>query len=994
VQEIRAPLPSLSWQRRLELFQPGQKRSYPLSLKADQFLYLVVEQSGVDIVATVRDPAGHLLLRVDSPNGAWGPEDLFLVSSTTGRYDLTVESFEGSGPGGRIALRIAALRPATAEDRRRAAAAHAYSQGRHLEGVLSGAPQAAASYREAAGLWKDLGETLREAWALYRLGLLDCAEPARRRNGAETLSHALDLFRRAGEERQQALGLADLGKVWLQLGEIENAALCFEQATVIWEKRGEANEQAGRMNDLAIAREHQGRFHAAIDLYSRAAEIWQRLGESSYLAMTRTNLGALYASLGESRLALDQYHRALALSDRQPNPARAVTLNKLGDVLLRVEGSKAALEQFREALELRRRQQDFRGQAVTLNSIGQAYLEAKRPRQALRVFEAAVDIFRRQSEALSVAVVLNNQGLAYEQLDQPGRARDLYQQALSLAAGEGPHLAAKETSLFGLARVSRKEEKLGEAESFIEQALALGETIRSQVWRPDLRASYQSARQEQYAFLIDLLAERHQREPHRGHDARAFAVAESARARSLLDLLSMARRKPQPEELQRLDELSRKINDRHRESLATASKRIDDTSEDSLTSLIETLRQKEAEVEGPRLALRPVPSTLSLRQVQTGMLDEGTLFLEYFLGEKRSFLFAVTPSTARFVATLPGRKTIEDAARRTYLRMTESHRQTGDVAVRQAAAQLSRMILTPVADLLERKRLVVVAPGALQLVPFGALPYPTVESAEGRPLVMDHELVSLPSASVLAALRSHLAGRKPAPGLLAILADPVTGPADERLPALHRVGGPGPATGGPALSPARLRYAREEAETILSLTGGEPTLSAFGFAADRNLVQSGQLRSYRILHFATHGLFNNLYPELSALALSAFDSSGHPVDGHLRAYEVPSLDLHADLVVLSACRTALSEEGSEGLAGLTNGFLHAGVPRLVVSLWDVDDHATSELMKRFYTALLRGKLSPAQALRQAQLSLLQEKRWRAPYHWAGFILHGEWRSSR
>ncbi|HSS75487.1 MAG TPA: CHAT domain-containing protein, partial [Thermoanaerobaculia bacterium] len=141
-----------------------------------------------------------------------------------------------------------------------------------------------------------------------------------------------------------------------------------------------------------------------------------------------------------------------------------------------------------------------------------------------------------------------------------------------------------------------------------------------------------------------------------------------------------------------------------------------------------------------------------------------------------------------------------------------------------------------------------------------------------------------------------------------------------------------------------------------------------------------------------HGLVNDLYPELSALSLSTFDASGRPADGQLRAYEVSNLRLNADLVVLSACRTALGEEvGGEGLVGLTQGFLHAGAARLVVSLWDVSDLATSELMKHFYLALLHEKLSPAQALRKAQIALRQQDRWHAPYYWAGFVLQGEWK---
>jgi len=959
-----------------------------LTLQAGQYLHLVVEQFGLDVVATLRDAAGHLLLRVDSPNGGSGPEELFLVAGTTGRYALAVEPLEGSAGGGRFAVRVQTLRRATPEDRQRAAAAAAFSRARLLEREHPGTLEAAAGYREAGRLWNELGEEAREAWALYRLARLYGEDPVHRREGAGILSRALDLFGRTGEVRQRAIGLSHLGDAWSQLGEIDKAGRSFEQAVALWEKLGNVEERTARLNDLANVRVRQGRIHAAIDLYVRAVEVWQRLGAWKSLATTRTNLGLLYASLGESRLALDQYRHALALLERQPAPAlRAVILNKLGDVLLRVEGPEPALERFLEALELRRRERDLRGQAVTLNSIGRAHLEANRPQKALRAFEAAAEIFQREGEGQSVTVVLNNLGLAYEKLEEPGRARELYRQALGRVAAESPYPQAEETSRFGLARVARMEGKLAEAERWMAQTLDVVEAFRGQVWRPDLRSSYHAERQEQYAFLIDLLAERHQREPGRGHDAAAFAIAERARARSLLDLLSAARHSPRPEELRRFDELSRRINDRHREMQAVSSQKIaDDGLEAELTGLLENLRQAEAAVDGPRLAPRAVPPTLSLDQVRTRLLDEETLLLEYFLGEERSFLWAVTPSTVRFVATLPGRETIEEAARRAGARMAESHHQTSEVAARQAAARLSRMILGPVADLLSHRRLVVVAPGALQTVPFAALPHPG--APDERPLIADHEIVSLPSASVLGALRAQLAGRKPPAGLLAVVADPVLGPDDERFRARRpflAVAGRGPAL-------SRLPYTGREAATILSLAGTEPVLAASGFAASRELVQSGRLRGFRILHFATHGLFNDLHPELSALALAAFDPSGRPVDGQLRAYEVSSLDLRADLVVLSACRTALGQDvNGEGLVGMTQGFLHAGAPRLIVSLWDVDDHATSELMRRFYEALLRERLSPAEALRRAQISLWRDERWHAPYYWAGFLLQGEWR---
>ncbi|HYG63770.1 MAG TPA: CHAT domain-containing protein, partial [Thermoanaerobaculia bacterium] len=567
----------------------------------------------------------------------------------------------------------------------------------------------------------------------------------------------------------------------------------------------------------------------------------------------------------------------------------------------------------------------------------------------------------------------------------PGQARERYEQALRLSPGD-------ERAFFGLARVARAEGELDEAERWMEQTLDAIEAARDQVWRLDLRSSYLASRQEQYAFYIDLLAERHRREPDRGHDARAFAISERARARSLLDLLSVASQKPDPEEVRRVGELSRQVNTQHLDVLASSQGIEDGAPGSDLSDLLERLRQAEAEAQGPLTLERATP-TLSLTQVQAELIDGETLLLEYFLGEERSFLWAVTSEETRF-SILPGREEIEQAARQAYRRMLESHHQTGEIAARQAASRLSRMLLGPVADLLDRRRLVLVAPGSLQSVPFAALYHPQSGGrVAAQPLIAEHEIVSLPSASVLATLRTRTANRRPPPGLLAVVADPVFGPDDERLQGLRRGGEAGRARPSSLVTPwQRLRYTGREAEAILALAGSRSVLAASGFAANRDLVRNGRLGSYRVLHFATHGILNDLYPELSALALSAFDASGRPIDGHLRAYEISDLDLRADLVVLSACRTGLGKEvGGEGLVGLTQGFLHAGAPRLLVSLWDVDDRATGELMKRFYTGLFLQNLPPAQALRQAQLSLSREKRWRAPYYWAGFTLQGEWR---
>jgi CHAT domain-containing protein len=169
-------------------------------------------------------------------------------------------------------------------------------------------------------------------------------------------------------------------------------------------------------------------------------------------------------------------------------------------------------------------------------------------------------------------------------------------------------------------------------------------------------------------------------------------------------------------------------------------------------------------------------------------------------------------------------------------------------------------------------------------------------------------------------------------------------------------------------------------------------LHATGFDANRAAAVSPALAEYRIVHLATHGVLNTRQPDLSGVVLSLVDAAGRPQDGFLRLHDIYNLRLNADLVVLSACQTALGRDvGGEGLVGLTRGFMYAGAKAVVASLWQVDDESTSELMKRFYRGMLEEKRRPADALRAAQLDMSRQRRWSAPFHWAGFVLQGDWR---
>jgi len=234
---------------------------------------------------------------------------------------------------------------------------------------------------------------------------------------------------------------------------------------------------------------------------------------------------------------------------------------------------------------------------------------------------------------------------------------------------------------------------------------------------------------------------------------------------------------------------------------------------------------------------------------------------------------------------------------------------------------------------------------------------------------------------------------------VAVLADPVFEASDPRVHV--RMAAPTkPAAPSVGLTRAveslghgltRLPFSRAEAEAIAALVPRSSLLEATDFAASRTLVANGALGDRRIVHFATHGLLDSQHPDLSGLVLSLVDEKGAAQNGFLRMQEIYNLRLPADLVVLSACQTALGREiRGEGLVGLTRGFMYAGARAVVASLWEVDDESTAELMKRFYRAMLKEKRPPADALRGAQLELSRNPRWAAPFYWAGFVLQGEW----
>ena len=387
------------------------------------------------------------------------------------------------------------------------------------------------------------------------------------------------------------------------------------------------------------------------------------------------------------------------------------------------------------------------------------------------------------------------------------------------------------------------------------------------------------------------------------------------------------------------------------------------------------------------------------------LLDDDTVLLAFACSELGDHGWAVTRDSVDAFAVAPLAE-LTPAVRRVVDTMRRADAVRAGEA-RDGAAALGRLVLGPIADRLRQRwrgrRLAIVASGPLEYVPFAALVLPGGPASPGAApewLAASHEIVILPSASVLGQLRDAGARRRPTQALV-VIADPVYSASDPRVVPRLTSASPASNAGLTRAAPpasgsrgdfARLVFSRQEAHALAQLAGASRIREILDFDASVDRVRGPDVAAARWLHFATHGILDAVRPERSGLVLSQVDRRGRPQDGILRLNDIFRLQLSADLVVLSGCETGLGRQlRGEGLVGLTRAFMYAGAPRVVSSLWQVDDQATAALMTRFYGHMLRHAARPAEALRAAQLELAADPRWAAPYFWAGFVLHGDWR---
>ncbi|HEV7505978.1 MAG TPA: CHAT domain-containing tetratricopeptide repeat protein [Thermoanaerobaculia bacterium] len=872
-----------------------------------------------------------------------------------------------------------------------------------------GIAKAREPLENALSLWHGLGERFDEAQTRGNLCLLELGEEKSLPAALAGLQENLAFFHGLGAEKQEEVTLHNIGAAYSLLGEPDKALDSYQSALAICHALGDRYGEAETLNNIASVHRALGEWQEALRIYDRVRIVLASLGDRDLDTALLNNTAFIYNNLGEPERALPYFEKALKLRREVGNRKAEVTsLNNLGSARRRLGDLKQALGEHRQALALAASLGDVVQQAASRLRLAEVRLDQGDASAALRDLDAALALLREKGNRRTETEVLHLQGRA---LTLAGRAREALpalQEVLVRRRAVRDRAGEAET-LYALAVAERSLGLAAEARSHAEASVAQVEELRIGFASPDLRASFLATRQRAFSLLIDLLMDQDTAEPGRGHDREAFSVSERARARSLLDALRGANAgSAAPAELLArrrvlLRRQNERVDQRWKQSGAGA-----EALEKEIDSILTEIDAVEAEIR--RNDLRPAafstPQPAGPTEI-SGWLEPDTMLLEYSLGEDRSFLWAVEAGRIRSFV-LPRRNEIETLVRQVYEELSTV--ESGSARRGVAAEALSQALLGPVwSSATQLHRLVVVPDGELGILPFAALPVPDPGRSWKAPgahkPVLEHlEVVSIPSATTLAVQRQRLEHRAPAAKWAAILADPVFAPNDPRL--AHRPAAvlpvPGKATAkvsplrgteprDVAVALERLPSTRREAQAVASLAPTGQVWTGLGVEANRDAVLSGELRDFRILHFATHAVADTRNPELSGLMLSQVDAEGRSREGFLGLSDIYELNLDADLVVLSGCRTALGKEvRGEGLMGLTRGFQYAGVPRVVATLWRVQDRTTAELMTRFYRAMWRDHLPPAAALREAQRSLRREPRYRDPYSWASFVLQGDW----
>ncbi|HKY42075.1 MAG TPA: CHAT domain-containing protein [Pyrinomonadaceae bacterium] len=844
-------------------------------------------------------------------------------------------------------------------------------------------PKEALNYLEKSlAIFEELGEKKQQARALLAIGTTYDNE-RRRELAIKTYEKALALSRQLGERELTANVLNGLGTAHTELGNVETGLDYYQKARVLSEELNDKMTLNQVLNNIGRLYTAQGRYAEGLDYLLRSLKIVEDMGSAAdrrSLANKLQSIGLIYRRQGRHDQALAYARRSLAIFEETDDKFGVANLQNNIGVIYKAQGSYAqALEWFQKSLQGYQALKVTPGIARSLNNIGDTYRLQGRYDEALEPLLQGLRL-REQMDRNSSTMSLNNLGRLYQEQGKYAEMLDVGRRAATIAEG----LNDREELWSAQERIGRALFALGKPEEARESFLASISTLEA------VRRNVAGSEQQQQSFLenrlspwlgmIDLLVSQKEH-------VEALTFAEQSKARVLLDTLQAGRANTK----QSWTREEQQADEQHRRRLVSLNSKLTGEMRREKPDAARVAQVK-AEVEQARLEYEDFETRLYSKypdmRVRRGeapiirseelnalLPDASRAVLEYVVGEKQTYLFVATKGIVEAnvrVYTLP-------IKRDELVKKTEGFREqlaARDLGFRDSAVKLYDLLLKPAELQLSGKSNLIISPDNI----LWDLPFQALLNGSNRFLIQDAAIAYVPSLTVLREMtKRRQAPAGGSPSLFALGNPAVRNETIQRAALALRDG---------KLEP--LPEAEQEVKALGHLYGASRSKVYIGADAREDRVKSEASRA-KILHFATHGILNNVSPMYSHLALA---EGGANEDGLLEAWELMQLDLQADLVVLSACETARGRIGAgEGMIGFSWAMFIAGVPSIVVSQWKVESAGTRDLMVDFHRGLLSTKSKPTktEALRQAALKLMKNPETSHPFYWAGFVLVGDGR---
>jgi CHAT domain-containing protein/TPR repeat protein len=813
----------------------------------------------------------------------------------------------------------------------------------------------------------------------------------------EKFEQAIYLGRETGFPIYELKCLRQIGITYWQMGSINLFLESNIKALEISDRISHKKEKGRCLNNIGVYYQRINDYSQALNYYENALSIIKATDDHLTEAECLSNIGILYKELGNLTKAQQYLISALELDKKVGDiDLISVDMNNIGSVYLRTaidsqntQGLLQAMELFRDCLSLKGIEKTSALTIImALNNIGVIQSEMKDNKSARDNFYLALKIIEKSNFLSEKSQIFINIAATFIYDNNIDDAIEYYNKALEIGSAHSLENILME-SCEGLGQCYELRKEYSLAVLFYKRSIEVMESVWDRIPSDFFKIGYARNKMNVYQRIIAILVSKHNANPHMTSLEEIFNYIERAKARAFLENIRETgggnNKGTNTGLYDQQQEISKNISALYRKMISTNL-----SLESKLQINIELEHEEEkymrlvSDIKAEERTISHNISTeiCNISQIRNYVTGDKNIVLEYYIGEKESYLIKITRNSAK-IFVLAGRVELEKSIRG-YIKLLSSRSIDKKAGFEAATRICKELILLEKDGLPENAEAIIVIPdGILHYLPFETL---RASLGHGSGYLVEKYVISYcPSASSLFVLqrqnRRDIAQRM----LLA-----VGGPDYTILPTSENQ-----ITKKSVLSKlykeqgfnfSSLPFSKKEVQEIGKLFKNNERTILVGEKASEETIKKLPLIEYRIIHFACHGFLNEKNPFRSALVLSLHAQQAD--DGYLQMREIYSLDLNADLVVLSACQAGNGiMESTEGPIGLARPFFYAGARAVVASLWSINDKTTVILMKDFYRYLAEGR-AIGKALQLAKKGMLNSA-WSHPYFWAGFILNGD-----